>query len=426
MFLAHHQCVTPIRRGFSRRSFLHGVSAAAIAAGTLSFRDVVSLQAADLRQRHKAMILLWMSGGPSQFETFDPKPGVETGGPTEAIDTAVPGIQVAKGWEKTAEAMADIALIRSMTNKEGNHQRASYQLHTGYLPSGGLKHPNVGSAVAERIAPHDFDLPAVVSIGRTEGAGYLGVEYEPFVVNDPNRQPDNTSLPTQENRFERRRGLLDRMNDQFASNGAAAAVAAHRGFYEKAAELVLSPQLEAFDLAQEPESLRERYGSSPFGRGCLLARRLVESGVTFVEVRSNGWDTHFENFDRTATLAGQVDPGFAALIGDLKDRGLLDSTLIVWMGEFGRTPTLNARSGRDHYPRAFSAAMAGCGVKGGQVIGKTDAKGFGIEDRPVTVPDLFCTVCKALEIDPRHEYQTSVGRPMKLVDGGEPVTELLG
>ncbi len=395
MFLSHHQRVLPTRRGFSRRSFLHGVSTAAVAAGTLGFRDIISLEAADLRKRHKAMILLWMAGGPSQFETFDPKPGVETGGPTEAISTAVPGIQIAQGWERTAQAMADIALIRSMTNKEGNHQRASYQLHTGYLPSGGLKHPNVGSAVAERIAPHDFDLPAVVSIGRTDGAGYLGVEYEPFIVNDPNRRPENTSLTTQESRFEGRRNLLTRMNSAFASNGADNAVAMQEGFYEKAAELVLSPQLEAFDLSQEPEQLRERYGASQFGRGCLLARRLIEAGVTFVEVRSNGWDTHFENFDRTATLAGQVDPGFAALVGDLKDRGLLDRTLVVWMGEFGRTPTVNARTGRDHFPRAFSAALAGCGVAGGQVIGRTDAKGLAVEDRPVTVPDLFCTVCQA-------------------------------
>jgi len=372
------------------------------------------------------MILLWMAGGPSQFETFDPKPGVETGGPTEAISTAVPGIRIAQGWEHTAQAMADIALIRSMTNKEGNHQRASYQLHTGYLPSGGLKHPNVGSAVAERIAPHDFDLPAVVSIGRTDGAGYLGVEYEPFIVTDPNRRPENTSLTTQESRFEGRRNLLARMNATFASNGADNAVSMQEGFYEKAAELVLSPQLKAFDLSQEPEQLRERYGASQFGRGCLLARRLIEAGVTFVEVRSNGWDTHFENFDRTATLAGQVDPGFAALVGDLKDRGLLDRTLVVWMGEFGRTPTVNARTGRDHFPRAFSAALAGCGVMGGQVIGRTDAKGLAVEDRPVTVPDLFCTVCQALAIDPRHEYQTAAGRPMKLVDGGEPVTELFG
>ena len=424
MFLSRHQQVFETRQGFSRRSFLHGVPAAAVAAGTLSFRDVVSLHAGELRRRQKAMILLWMAGGPSQFETFDPKPGVDSGGPTQAIDTAVPGIEIAEGWENTAQVMNDVALIRSMTNQEGNHQRASYQLHTGYLPSGGLKHPNIGSAIAERIAAADFELPGVVSIGRTDGAGYLGVDYEPFVVNNPGRRPDNTALATLPDRFARRRSLVGRMNEQFADRGAASVVATQEGFYAKAADLMLSPQLDVFDLSSEPEPLRERYGDSQFGRGCLLARRLVEAGVTFVEVRSNGWDTHFENFDRTQELAAQVDPGFATLVADLKQRGLLDSTLVVWMGEFGRTPAVNARGGRDHFPRAFNAALAGCGVRGGQVIGQTDGKGFEIEDRPVTVPDLFCTFCQALEIDPTHEYATPAGRPMKLVDGGEAVGEL--
>jgi uncharacterized protein (DUF1501 family) len=426
MFVSWHDLVFPARGGFTRRSVLYGISAAAIAAGPWTLRDVVTLRAEELRQRRKAMILLWMAGGPSQFETFDPKPGAETGGPTEAIETAVPGLHIAEGWEHVAQVMNEIALIRSMTNREGNHQRASYQLHTGYLPSGALKHPNIGAVVAERIASADLDLPAVVSIGRTDGAGYLGVNYEPFVVNDPNRRPNNTSLPTMTGRFARRRELLGRMDDAFAARGAATAVETHRGFREKAAELVLSPQLRAFDLSEEPERTRERYGRSSFGRGCLLARRLVEAGVTFVEVRSNGWDTHLENFDRTRQLAAQVDPAFAALIADLKDRGLLESTLIVWAGEFGRTPRVNPRAGRDHYPRAFSVALSGCGVQGGQLVGATDASGFAVTDRPVTVPDLFCTICAALGIDPRHEYDTPVGRPMKLVDGGEPVRELFG
>lgn len=410
--------------GFSRRSFIKGAATTGVAAATFGLQDIVRLNAGEMRTRRKAMILLWMAGGPSQFETFDPKPGLDTGGPTRAIPTAVPGIHIAEGWGKTAEAMGDIALLRSMTNKEGNHPRATYQLHTGYLPSGGLKHPHFGSVVAERIAPPEFDLPAVVSIGRTEGAGYLGVNYEPFIVNDPGRRPDNTSLPTSSDRFGRRQRLLGRINNQFAKAGTSAVVSAHQGFYERAADLMLSPQLAAFDLADESDSLKNQYGNSQFGRGCLLARRLVEAGVTFVEVRSNGWDTHFESFDRTRELSAQVDPAFGTLIGDLKDRGLLENTLVLWMGEFGRTPTINPRSGRDHFPRAFNAAIAGCGVKGGQVIGKTDATGQTVEDRPVAVPDLLCSVCSALEIDPGHEYQTAVGRPMKLVDGGESLPEL--
>ena len=424
MFLSHHQHVVPVGRGFGRRSFLHAVSAGAVAAGTLGFRDLVSLRAAELRRERKAMILLWMSGGPSQFETFDPKPGTAAGGPTKAIDTAVPGIRIAEGWENVAKAAGDVAFVRSMTNKEGNHERATYQLHTGYVPSGGLKHPHLGSAVAERIAPEDFDLPAVVSVGRTQGAGYLGAGHEPFVVAAPGRRPDDTALTTEAARFDRRRDLLGRMEEGFAARGGAAAVATQRGFAEKAADLVLSPRLKTFELDDEPRSLRDRYGDGPFGRGCLLARRLVEAGTTFVEVRSNGWDTHFENFGRTKDLSAQVDPAFAALLADLKDRGMLESTLVVWAGEFGRTPAVNPRGGRDHFPRAFGVALAGGGIKGGQVIGATDGTGAAVADRPVTVHDLFCTVCRALGVDPRHEYQTPVGRPMKLVEGGEAVGEL--
>ena len=320
--------------------------------------------------------------------------------------------------------MDEIAVIRSMTNKEGNHPRATYQLHTGYLPSGGLTHPHFGSVVAERTAADGTELPSVVSVGRTESAGHLGVGYEPFLVTDPGRRPENTALATGRDRFDRRRTLLGRLESGFASRGGAASVAAAAGFRDQAADLVLSPQLRAFDLADEPASLQARYGDTQFGRGCLLARRLVEAGVSFVEVRSNGWDTHFDNFEATRKLSAGVDPAFATLIADLKDRGLLDSTLIVWMGEFGRTPRLNARVGRDHFPRAFSIALAGGGVQGGRVIGATTADGTAVSDRPVTVPDLFCTACYTLGIDPHHEYDTPGGRPVKLVDGGAAIEEL--
>jgi uncharacterized protein (DUF1501 family) len=188
--------------------------------------------------------------------------------------------------------------------------------------------------------------------------------------------------------------------------------------------MVLSPRLKAFDVSQEKESLRDRYGRNAFGQGCLLARRLVEAGVTFVEVESNGWDTHQDNFTRVKQLADGVDPGFAALVGDLKERGMLDRTLVVWVGEFGRTPRINPNTGRDHYPRAFNAALAGGGIKGGQVLGKTSADGTDVRERPVTVADLFCTFCHALKINPRKENIGTLGRPIKLVDGGAPVKEL--
>jgi len=417
----------------SRRSFLRSVAVGATGAATLSWMDALRAGADELRQRGLACILLFMQGGPSQFETFDPKPGVETGGPTKAIDTAVPGIQIAEHWPLLAKQMKDIAVIRSLSGKEGNHPRAVYVLHTGYAPSGAIKYPSLGSLVSRELGRPEFDLPHFVSVGGlgplggTVGSGFLGMKYAPLMVQDPNRLPTNTELPsgTDDKRLSRRLGLLDRLEQDFAQAGAAAKVKEHRAVLESAAQMVTSPRLKAFDLSQEKDSLRERYGQTPFGQGCLLARRLVESGVTFVEVGNSGnWDTHADNFTAVKRLAGTTDPAFAALVEDLRERGMLDKTLVIWMGEFGRTPAINGRTGRDHYPAAFSVALAGGGVKGGQVIGATDKSGRGVSQRPVGVPDLFCTFCHALHINPRKENQSDIGRPIKIVDGGQPVKEL--
>ncbi|MCA9048758.1 MAG: DUF1501 domain-containing protein [Planctomycetaceae bacterium] len=412
-------------RGFSRRRFVQSVATAAAASGALSFRQLMATQADALRRQHRALILLWMQGGPSQFETFDPKPGTENGGPTEAIATSVPGIRIADNFPRVAEQMEHIALVRSMNNKEGSHPRATYQMHTGYVPSGSLKHPTLASCVAQQIAPPDGELPSFVSVGSTEGAGFLGMDFEPFIVNSPGRMPSNVGLPVSKSRFASRTGLLNQLDNEFARSGPAGLVETHRSLYGKTSRLVLSPETSAFDIAEEPAALQDRYGNSDFGRGCLLARRLVERGVTCVEVRSGNWDTHQDNFDRCAENAGQVDPAMAALITDLKDRGLLDSTLIVWMGEFGRTPKINARTGRDHYPRVFNLAMAGGGIVGGKVHGASTADGTAIQDDPVSVQDLFRTMCGALRVNADHENMSPIGRPMKIVDGGTPIPGFL-
>lgn len=420
-----HQSVELSRDGMCRRRFLQTVSAGALTAGMWSFRDVLGVQAEELRRQGLSMILLYMQGGPSQFETFDPKPGMETGGPTKAIATSISGIEVAEGWGQVARQMNDIALIRSMTNKEGNHQRALYQMHTGYVPSGSVKHPSLGSAIAKEIGDSDLELPAVVSIGRTVGAGFLGVDYEPFAVQTPGQIPQNVTLQVDSSRFNKRLGVLDELETEFARRGGEAVVANHRKLYEKTRKLVQSPHVKTFDLSGEPQSVRDQYGDSQFGKGCLLARRLVEAGVTFVEVSLGNWDTHDDNFNRCQTLAGQCDPGFAALVADLKDRGRLEKTLILWIGEFGRTPRINPRTGRDHYPRVFNAAMAGGGIKGGQVIGASTRDGMAVERDPVTVADLFTTVCKTLQVDARKENMSPIGRPLKIVDGGNVVEKLL-
>jgi len=414
------------RRGFFRSI---GWGAAGLAAGAIapvSFTDLMALRADELRKRQTACILLWMNGGPSQLETFDPKPGTDHGGETRAIETAAPGISIAEGWEDLAKVMNDVALIRSMTNKEGNHQRANYHLHTGYIPTATIKHPHIGCSAAMELGDERFDLPHIVSIGGpTAGAGFLGAAYEPFVIQNPQRPPANALPRVPADRFTRRLGLLGRLESVgFERSGGADRVRNHRALYDQTARMVLSPRMKAFDLEEESPGLRERYGKTPFGQGCLLARRLVEAGVTFVEVRSNGWDTHIDNNKRVGKLAGQVGPAFAALVTDLKERGMLDRTLIVWMGEFGRTPKINGTAGRDHFPRAFNVALAGGGVRGGQVIGQTSPDGSEVVDRPVTVPDLMATLCRSMGVDGDHETMTAIGRPMKIVDGGKAVGEL--
>jgi hypothetical protein len=409
----------------SRRGFLRWTGAGVAGFAGLNWLDYLAAHAADLRKARKACIVLWMAGGPSQFETFDPKPGMETQGPTRAIPTTVPGIAIAEHWTRVAGVTGDLAIIRSMTSKEGNHGRATYLLHTGYAPSGGIVHPGFGSIVAKELGSEEFDLPQFVSIqGQSTGASFLGVKWAPFVVTDPNRPPDNLASPVPGSRLQRRLGLLQEMENPFARTGTADQVRDHHALYRQTAQMVLSPRVQAFDLASEPDRVRDAYGRNGFGQGCLMARRLIAAGVTFVEVQASGWDTHGNELPTLKKLIPPVDQGMAALLGDLKARGLLENTLVIWMGEFGRMPRINLTAGRDHFPAAFNMALAGCGVRGGQAIGATDKLGTEVAARPVTVPDLFCTFCQALGLDPRRENQSNVGRPIKIVEGGNVVQEV--
>ncbi len=418
---------------FGRRDFLKGISLGALAGGLsgglLNWTDMVTAQAAELRQRGMACILLWMQGGPSQFETFSPKPGHANGGETKAIPTAVPGIQIAEHYPLLAKQMQDVAIVRSVTSKEGAHPRAQILMHSGYLPMASVKYPTLGSIVSHELADAASQLPSFVRIGgvRNGGtAGFLGVEYDPFDINNPTAPPTNTTLPTDVARYQRRLQLLDRLESNASGKAVSQDAAEHKKLYDRAMKMILSPDMKAFDLTKETDKTRDAYGRNNFGAGCLLARRLIESGVTFVEVGLDGWDTHQDNFDRTTKLAGQVDQPFAALIADLKQRGMLDKTLVIWMGEFGRTPNINANAGRDHYPKAFNVALAGGGIRGGQVIGETNEGGTDIKDRPVAVNDLFQTFCKSLGMQAAKENMSPIGRPIKIVDGGKPVNELFG
>lgn len=421
-----------IRQGavVGRRDFLRGVTAASLAAGTLGWHDLLTAKSAELQARGMSCILLWMQGGPSQIETFSPLPGHPNGGETKAISTSVPGVEISENLPNLAQVMENVAVIRSMTSKEGSHPRATSLLHTGYLPSASIKYPTLGSLVTQQIRDEACELPAFVMVGNpgrnTANGGFLGVDYDAFSVARSGQPPANSRPGVAEDRFRRRLDLLDRLQTSASDSRNDRYVRDHMSLYRKASKMILSPQMEAFDLSREPDAVRQAYGEGDFASGCLLARRLVESGVTFVEVVSNGWDTHQDNFTRVKQLTGQIDQPFAQLIRDLKERGRLDSTLIVWMGEFGRTPKINARTGRDHFPRVFNVALAGGGIRGGQVIGKTNPAGDAVEDRPVSVTDLFQTICKGLRIDAQMQNMSGIGRPIKVVDGGEPVNELFG
>jgi hypothetical protein len=429
------QSSVTIRRGFvRRRDFLKIIPGAAAATGLLSWQDLLAANAPSLRKAGKACILLWMGGGPSQFETFDPKPDHSNGGETKTIKTTIPGVEVADSLPQLAKTTDDLCIIRSMSAKEGQHPRATFLMHTGYLPSPAVKYPTFGSIVAKEIGDPASDMPSFVRIGAGQGAnasamggaGILGVDYDPLLLTAAGRPPENTALSTDEKRFQRRLGLLDRLQGDYANHGGQQEVGDHQKIYAQAARLVLSPKMTGFDLDKEPQKIKDEYGSSQFAQSCLLARRLVETGVTFVEVALGQWDTHQDNFNRTRTLNGQIDQPIAALLADLKSRGLLDSTLVIWTGEFGRTPRINPNRGRDHFPRAFTSVLAGGGVKGGQVIGATDDGGEAVKDRPVSVNDLLRTACHAVGIDPDKQNMSSIGRPIKIVDGGEVVKEAFG
>jgi hypothetical protein len=416
----------------SRRDWLK-LSAAGVSAVSLSgWFKVLAGRAAQAPGKHKSCILLWMDGGPSHKDTFDLKPGTKDGGDFKPIPTAVPGVQISEHFPKFAQVMDHAALLRGMSTSEGAHPRAKYYLHTGYKEGqGGLNYPSLGSLVSAEVGSPDGPMPNYVSVGaRSFGAGFLGAHHAPLIVADPARGVENLKPMVGGSHFDDRLGLLQEMESAFYRDYKADASADHRTTYQRAVTLMQSKEAKAFDLSLEPASSRQAYGSSRFGDGCLLARRLVETGVSFVEVTLGGWDTHQNNFERVKQLSQQCDPAMAALVNDLKQRGLLDSTLIVWMGEFGRTPRINqrgAKPGRDHYPRAWSSIMIGSGIKGGQVVGKTDKEGATVVERPISALDFLATVCESLGVNWKKQNNTPIGRPIRIVDkGATPIKELIG
>jgi uncharacterized protein (DUF1501 family) len=375
-----------------------------------------------------ACILLWLNGGPSHIDTFDPKPGRATGGPFKAIKARAPGMMLSEHLPLLADRGDKIAVVRSMSSKEGNHTRAQYYVHTGYAPNPTVVHPSLGGWTSARLADAHAELPAFVSIGGPSfGAGFLGIQNGPFVLQKGGAPPPEVALPAgvDRARFGRRLAALDAMDARFARSTGEAKVEGRRQVYAKAVRLMDSPKIDAFDISSETDAARKAYGDTDFGRGCLVARRLVERGVKFVEVVLDGWDTHQNDFDRTQKLMATLDPAIAALLDDLGARHMLGSTLVACMGEFGRTPRINANDGRDHWPGAWSAVLAGGGVRGGVVHGATDDDGAKVAGPPTAVPDLLATMATLLGMDPSHSEMTPAGRPIAVTDGGTPVHDVM-
>lgn len=417
----------------SRRNLLRLSAAVTIGASQSSWLQGLAAGASATPQRNKSVIVLWLSGGPATIDMWDLKTGNENGGPYQGTDTNVAGIRISEHLPNLAKATDRLAIIRSMKTKEGDHGRATFLGVTGYTPVGALQFPAIGALVSKELGAEAADLPGYVSVNsrRNIGGGFLGPRYSPLQVGGGGRgqqnapaddaaslkvpnlsRPDGVTEAGQRNRLE----LLTKMEQGFAPGADSRVVETMRSATAQAVSLMKPAAAKTFDLSDENEKLRDTYGRSSFGQGCLLARRLVERGVPFVEVTLDGWDTHAGNFDRVKQLSGTLDQGFAALLGDLQQRGLLDSTLILCMGEFGRTPKINGQAGRDHWPHSWSTVVAGCGIKGGQVVGKTSADGMTVEDRPVNVPDLLATVCTAVGINPMKQNISNVSRPIRIAD----------
>lgn len=422
----------------NRRDWLR-TAAIGIGAGSMSgwFRAFAA-ETATNPQRQKSVILLWLQGGSATIDLWDLKPGMETGGPFKEIETAAPGMKISEHLPQLAHWANEMAIVRSMTSKEGDHERATYFVRTGYIPQGALKFPALGSLLAGELRSETSDLPSFVSIapGRfigNVGGGFLGPQVAPFMIGSQDGGVDGLVVPDLQRpeavsnvMHQERLALLNGLNGRFALRGTNSVVESVQSASERAARLMQPAAATAFRLSDEPEKLRDTYGRTVFGQGCLLARRLVERGVPFVEVTLDGWDTHQQNFERVKRLSGTLDIAFAALLQDLKDRGLLESTLVICQGEFGRTPKINGQTGRDHWPDSWATVLAGGNLRGGQVIGKTSADGTTIEDRPITVPDLIATVCKSLGIDPRKQNMSNVGRPIRIADpNAQPIDEVL-
>lgn len=444
--------------GLSRRDMLRTAIAASCGVGIAPwFSQFARAAGSQSKATQRHCILLWMTGGPSQMDTFDLKPGHENGGEFKEIETNIPGVKFSEHLPKLATMTEHLAILRGLSTKEGDHGRGTHLMHTGFAPGvGGVRYPTLGSVVSKELMLGETELPKFVSVDPFRlfndaafSPGFLGPAYAPLTVvaeqaQTPQLTADNIANGTVpmgsrfarlavddlrpaslgSNRAKGRINLLRSFQTEFAQSHGDRSTTAYQTVYENAIRLMNSDAGRAFDLSEESNETREQYGVGRFGQGCLLARRLVERGVPFVEVNlgnpeagSVGWDTHADNFNAVKALSGELDAGWSTLMTELAERGLLERTTIVWMGEFGRTPAINGMTGRDHFPDAWSCVLAGGGIKGGQVYGRTSADGMTVEEGKVAVGDILATICQATGIDPTDSNFSEDGRPIKIAEG---------
>jgi len=434
-----------------RREMLRNFGLGVLGTSCARWLPSLAAEVAQDPRRRRHCILLWMSGGPSQTDTFDMKPGHANGGEFKELTTAVPGLRFSEHLPKLAEYANQLAIVRSLSTKEGDHARGMHLVRTGHSPAGEVAYPSIACALAKELTAESV-LPNYVTVAPPRDInpaafepGFLGAGFAPAIVagnsgavppqagSGPARLADlkmeDLELPpgVDANQAARRLELWNMLERKFLENRHGSSYNTHNTLYRKAAELMRPDVRAAFDLSAESDKVRRRYGPGVFGQGCLLARRLVERGVPFVEVALGdglGWDTHQDNFRRVQKLSEELDAGWATLMSELQERGLLENTTILWISEFGRTPVINATAGRDHFPAAWSCVFAGGGIRGGQAFGRTSADGTTVEANPVGIGDVLATLCTALGVPPDHENITSSNRPIKLAEG-TPIRDIL-
>lgn len=427
-----------IKDPFTRRAFVSNAAKTFLGIGAMPLLSNLAWAAesrgtsVNRNAKAKSVIYLYMSGGMSHLDTFDTKPGAETQGPVESIKTSADGVQISEFFPNTAKQMHNVAIVNSMNSTQGAHAQGRYFMHTSYFQRGTVRHPDMGAWASRFLGKINPSLPANVKIGGNSsglGAGFLESEFAALPIGDPEAGLQYSSMVEgmTNDRFGARLKRLKDMNAGFASKYDTKEARAYASMYDEAVTLMKSRDLAAFDLTQESDEMRDRYGRNRFGQACLLGRRLVENGVRFIEIDDGGWDTHGSNFERVAEKGAVLDQALGALLADLEASGLLSSTMVVLATEFGRTPTIQTDrdNGRNHYPQAFSCLLAGAGIKGGVKYGSTDKEGREVTENMVVVPDFNATIATALGIPINEEVISPDKRPFTVADKGKPIKEIL-